>query len=114
MLKEEYWPADAKWVLPAFLMSDEGKARPDATPRFILAQDGKIILAVTGNNAFTYSGAGKATLTLDSVPTATGTYNLVNYVGTSPGLANFQLNTSAPAISMPIEAVERALTASES
>ena len=24
-------------------------ARPDATPRFILAQDGKVILAVTGN-----------------------------------------------------------------
>jgi len=23
--------------------------RPDATPRFILAQDGKVILAVTGN-----------------------------------------------------------------
>ena len=33
----------------AFLDSDEGKARPDATPRFILAQNGKIVLAVTGN-----------------------------------------------------------------
>ncbi|HEX9524642.1 MAG TPA: hypothetical protein VF949_16805 [Reyranella sp.] len=53
MLKEEYWPADAKWILPAFLMSDEGKARPDATPRFILAKDGKIILAVTGNAGWT-------------------------------------------------------------
>lgn len=49
VLKDEYWPADSKWVLAAFLASDEGKARPDATPRFILAQDGKIILAVTGN-----------------------------------------------------------------
>ena len=49
VLKEENWPADSRWVLAAFLMSDEGKARPDATPRFILAQDGKIILAVTGN-----------------------------------------------------------------
>jgi len=36
-------------VLAAFLMSDEGKARPDVTPRFILAQDDRIILAVTGN-----------------------------------------------------------------
>ena len=49
VLKPEYWPDDAKWVLPVFLSSDEGKARPDATPRFILAQDNKIILAVTGN-----------------------------------------------------------------
>ena len=31
------------------LTSEEGKARPDATPRFILAQDDKVILAVTGN-----------------------------------------------------------------
>jgi len=52
VLKPEYWPDDAKWILPAFLMSDEGKARPDATPRFILAQDNKIILAVTGNNGW--------------------------------------------------------------
>lgn len=49
ILKEEYWPADARWVRTAFLASDEGKARPDVTPRFILARDGKIILAVTGN-----------------------------------------------------------------
>ena len=49
ILKEENWPADARWVRVAFLESDEGKARPDATPRFILAQNGKIILAVTGN-----------------------------------------------------------------
>jgi hypothetical protein len=48
-MNDESWPADAKWVMAAFLASDEGTARPDATPRFILAQDGKIILAVTGN-----------------------------------------------------------------
>ena len=49
ILKEENWPADSRWVRTAFLASDEGKARPEATPRFILAQDGKVILAVTGN-----------------------------------------------------------------
>lgn len=49
ILKEESWPADALWVRTAFLTSDEGMARPDATPRFVLAQDGKVILAVTGN-----------------------------------------------------------------
>jgi len=35
--------------MAAFLASDEGKSRPDATPRFILSQNCKIILAVTGN-----------------------------------------------------------------
>ncbi len=49
ILKEESWPKDALGVRAAFLDSDEGKSRPDATPRFILAQDGKVILAVTGN-----------------------------------------------------------------
>ena len=49
ILKEGNWPADALWVRTAFLKSDEGMARPDATPRFILAQDGKVILAVSGN-----------------------------------------------------------------
>jgi hypothetical protein len=49
VMTPESWPADALWVRTAFLESDEGKARPDSTPRFILAQDGKVILAVTGN-----------------------------------------------------------------
>jgi hypothetical protein len=49
VLREENWPDDAKWVRTAFLDSEEGKARPDVTPRFILAQNGNIILAVTGN-----------------------------------------------------------------
>jgi len=49
ILKDEAWPAEIRWVRAAFLDSDEGKARPDATPRFILAKDNKIILAVTGN-----------------------------------------------------------------
>ena len=49
ILKDESWPADALWVREAFLSSDEGKARPNGTPRFILAQDKQVILAVTGN-----------------------------------------------------------------
>lgn len=49
ILKPENWPEDSRWVLAAFLASDEGKARPEATPRFILARDGKIILAAAGN-----------------------------------------------------------------
>jgi len=46
---EESWPAAARPIRTAFLASDEGKARPSATPRFILFQNGKILLTVTGN-----------------------------------------------------------------
>ena len=49
VLKDEAWPADLRWVREAFLATDEGKSRPDATPRFILAQDNKVILAAAGN-----------------------------------------------------------------
>ena len=49
MVNEESWPANARAVRTAFLDSEEGKARPDATPRFILAKDEEVILAVTGN-----------------------------------------------------------------
>ena len=47
--KEESWPSAARPVRTAFLGSDEGKARPSATPRFILFKDGKVVLTVTGN-----------------------------------------------------------------
>lgn len=49
MTAEGSWPAATKPVRTAFLDSDEGKARSSATPRFILFQDGKVILTVTGN-----------------------------------------------------------------
>ena len=49
ILKEDSWPADALWVRTAFLASDAGMQQPNATPRFILAQDNKIIFAGTGN-----------------------------------------------------------------
>ena len=49
VLKEEEWPADSRWVRTAFLDSDEGKANGSKTPRFILFQDGKVVLTVTGN-----------------------------------------------------------------
>ena len=52
VLKDEAWPTDIRWVRAAFLATDEGKARPDATPRFILAQDNKVILAAAGNSGW--------------------------------------------------------------
>lgn len=48
-------------------------------------------VTVSGSNAFTFSGTGKATITLDTIPTAPGNYNLINYNGTSPGTGVFQL-----------------------
>lgn len=52
LLKEDSWPADARWVLTEFLMSEEGAQRGSVTPRFILVQNEKIILTVTGNAAY--------------------------------------------------------------
>jgi len=49
VLTDDAWPAEIRWVRAAFLATEEGKARPDATPRFILAQDDKVILAAAGN-----------------------------------------------------------------
>ena len=46
---EESWPAATKAVRTAFLDSDEGKANGSKTPRFILFQDGNVVLTVTGN-----------------------------------------------------------------
>ncbi len=52
IMKEEYWPADARWMLTEFLMSDEGAQRANWTPRFILGQDNKIIFTATGNDGW--------------------------------------------------------------
>lgn len=49
ILQEEHWPADARWLLAEFLKSDEGGQRGYVTPRFILAQNRKIIFTATGN-----------------------------------------------------------------
>jgi hypothetical protein len=46
---EASWPAATQPVRTAFLNSEEGKANGSKTPRFILFQDGKIVLTVTGN-----------------------------------------------------------------
>jgi hypothetical protein len=52
ILKEQFWPADARWILTDFQMSDEGAQRGNVTPRFILAQDHKIIFTATGNDGW--------------------------------------------------------------
>ncbi len=52
ILKEESWPADVRYILTDFLMSDEGAQRGNWTPRFILVQDKKIIFTTTGNDGW--------------------------------------------------------------
>ena len=52
LLKEESWPAEARWILTEFMMSDEGAQRGNATPRFILVQNKKITFTVTGNAGY--------------------------------------------------------------
>jgi hypothetical protein len=52
ILKEQFWPADTRWVLTDFLMSDEGAQRGNHTPRFILAEDHKITFTTTGNGGW--------------------------------------------------------------
>lgn len=52
ILKEEFWPADARWILTDFLMSDEGAQRGTVTPRFILANNRKIVFTTVGNGGW--------------------------------------------------------------
>ncbi|TAJ90318.1 MAG: hypothetical protein EPO41_17950 [Reyranella sp.] len=49
VMVEGSWPVPARPIRAAFLLSEEGQKRPNATPRFILFQDGRIVLTVTGN-----------------------------------------------------------------
>jgi hypothetical protein len=52
VMVEGSWPAAARPIRAAFLESEDGKKSPNATPRFILFQDGKIVLTVTGNGGW--------------------------------------------------------------
>jgi hypothetical protein len=49
LLKEDSWPQAARWILTEFQMSEEGAQRGNATPRFIIAQNQKIVLTAAGN-----------------------------------------------------------------
>lgn len=52
LLKPASWPADLRWVLDAFLMSEVGIAQGAETPRFFLVQGGQITFTAVGNNAW--------------------------------------------------------------
>ena len=52
LLKPASWPADLRWVLDAFLMSQVGVEQGAETPRFFLVQNGQIAFTAVGNNAW--------------------------------------------------------------
>ena len=52
LMVDESWPAPARPIRAAFLASEDGKKSPNATPRFILFQDGKVVLTATGNGGW--------------------------------------------------------------
>ena len=52
LLKPASWPADLRWVLDAFLMSQVGVDQGAETPRVFLIQNGQIILTTIGVNSW--------------------------------------------------------------
>lgn len=52
LLKPASWPADLRWVLDAFLMSQVGVEQGAETPRFFLVQNGQITFTAVGNSAW--------------------------------------------------------------
>ncbi|CAN5698344.1 hypothetical protein BH11PSE3_BH11PSE3_44660 [soil metagenome] len=52
LLKPAAWPADLRWVLDTFLMSQAGQWQEYETPRFFLLQDGAITASTGGNNGW--------------------------------------------------------------
>ena len=52
LLQQSSWPADLRWVLDVFLMSQEGVQDGYDTPRFFLLQDNSISFASAGNNGW--------------------------------------------------------------
>ncbi len=52
LLKPESWPADLRWVLDAFLLSQVGVQAGNVTPRFFLVQNKQITFSTTGNSGW--------------------------------------------------------------
>jgi hypothetical protein len=46
------WPANLRWLLDTFLMSQEGTWEEYETPRFFLLQNGSVTASTAGNNGW--------------------------------------------------------------
>ena len=52
LLQQSAWPADLRWLLDVFLMSEQGVQNGYETPRFFLLQNNSISFASVGNNGW--------------------------------------------------------------
>lgn len=52
LLKPESWPADLRWILDAFLLSQVGVQAGHVTPRFFLVQNKQITFSTSGNSGW--------------------------------------------------------------
>jgi hypothetical protein len=52
MMQRTAWPADLRWLLDTFLMSQQGAWEEYETPRFFLLQNGQVTASTAGNNGW--------------------------------------------------------------
>jgi hypothetical protein len=52
MAQPAAWPADLRWLLDTFLMSQQGAWEEYETPRFFLLQNGSVTASTAGNNGW--------------------------------------------------------------
>ena len=52
MMQPAAWPADLRWLLDTFLMSQQGAWEEYETPRFFLLQNGQVTASTAGNNGW--------------------------------------------------------------
>ena len=52
LLQQSSWPADLRWLLDVFLMSEQGVQNGYDTPRFFLLQNNQISFTSVGNNGW--------------------------------------------------------------
>ncbi len=50
--KQQTWPADLRWLLDTFLMSQVGVEEGFEVPRFFLVQNRQVTMSTAGNNAW--------------------------------------------------------------
>lgn len=50
--KQQTWPADLRWLLDTFLMSQVGIEEGFEVPRFFLVQNRQVTMSTLGNNAW--------------------------------------------------------------
>ncbi len=52
LAKQQTWPADLRWLLDTFLMSQVGVQEGFEVPRFFLVQNGQVTFSTSGNNGW--------------------------------------------------------------